>query len=168
MSSSFTSEFFDDELSTVLLELTPEEVHPRYTSLEGWSNLTPEAQAAVKMRYADLKNWKEPIQQTCVSEHYATFLCNYCYNFVASFDLSKVKKKHLGDTFFRLHKKICPQNNSNQIKDLTNLVQNLTDTIQSLNLKIESLKLRIQQIEEDVRTRTFDSMSNLLNLDFDT
>ena len=46
MSSSFTSEFFDDELSTVLLELTPEEVHPRYTSLEGWSNLTPEAQAS--------------------------------------------------------------------------------------------------------------------------
>ena len=43
MSSSFTSEFFDDELNKVLLELTPEEVHPRYTSLEGWSDLTPEA-----------------------------------------------------------------------------------------------------------------------------
>ena len=167
MSSSFNSEIMDDELSTVLLNLTPDD--PRYTSLEGWLDLTPEAQAAVQLRYADPANWNEPKQHTCVSEHYATYVCNYCYKFVASIDMSLVLTRPLrSDTFHRIHKRNCPQSNSNKIKDLTNLVQNLTDTIQSLNLEIESLKLRIQQIEEDVRTRTFVSMSNLLNLDFDT
>ena len=34
MSSSFNSEIVEDELHTVLLNLTPDEVHPRYTSLE--------------------------------------------------------------------------------------------------------------------------------------
>ena len=91
MSSSFNSEIVEDELHTVLLNLTPDEVHPRYTSLEGWSNLTPEAQAAVQLRYADPANWKEPIQHTCESEHYVTYVCNYCYKFVASFDMSVVK-----------------------------------------------------------------------------
>ena len=51
MSSSFNSEIMDDELSTVLLNLTPDD--PRYTSLEGWLDLTPEAQATVQLRYAD-------------------------------------------------------------------------------------------------------------------
>ena len=41
MSSSFTSEIMDDEVNTILLELTPDEEHPRYASLEGWLNLTP-------------------------------------------------------------------------------------------------------------------------------
>ena len=100
MSSSFTTEFLEDELNTVLLELTPEEVHPRCTSLEGWSDLTPEAQAAVQMRYADPANWSEPIQHTCYSEHYATYVCNYCYKFVASIDMSKVKKKNILGTPF--------------------------------------------------------------------
>ena len=95
MSSSFTSEFLDDELSTVLLELTPEEVHPRYTSLEGWSDLTPEAQAAVQMRYADPENWNEPKQHTCYSEHYAIYVCNYCYKFVVSIDMSVVVTRQL-------------------------------------------------------------------------
>ena len=91
MSSSFTSEFFDDELSTVLLNLTPDD--PRYTSLEGWSNLTPEAQAAVQLRYTDPANWNEPKQHTCVSEHYATYVCNYCYKFVSSY--KKTSFRHL-------------------------------------------------------------------------
>ena len=43
MSSSFNSEIMDDELNTILLELTPDDEHPRYPSLEGWSDLTPEA-----------------------------------------------------------------------------------------------------------------------------
>ena len=46
MSSSFNSEIMEDELNTVLLNLTPEEVHPLYTSLEGWLDLTPEAQGS--------------------------------------------------------------------------------------------------------------------------
>ena len=95
MSSSFTSEIMEDEL-TILLELTPDEEHPRYTSLEGWSDLTPEAQNAVKLRYADPANWNEPLQYTCESEHYATYVFNYCYNFVASVDKSVVKKKSWG------------------------------------------------------------------------
>ena len=110
MSSSFNSEIIEDELNTVLLQLTPDD--PRYTSLEGWSNLTPEAQAVVQMRYSDPANWSEPIQHTCYSEHYATYVCNYCYKFVASVDMSLVKPKNRGDTFFRLHKKNCPKSNS--------------------------------------------------------
>ena len=56
MSRSFNSEIVEDELHTVLLNLTPDD--PRCTSLEGWSNLTPEAQAAVQFRYSDPENWK--------------------------------------------------------------------------------------------------------------
>ena len=146
MSSSFTSEFMDDELNTVLLNLTPDEVHPRYTSLEGWLNLTPEAQNAVQMRYADAANWKERIQHTCKSENYSTYVCNYCYNFVASVDKSVlVTQKLRGDTFHRLHKRSCPQSNSNKLKAMANIVQNLTDKIQALTLENESLKLRIQK-----------------------
>ena len=128
MSSSFNSEIMEDDPNTVLLNLTPDEqVHPRYASLEGWSNLTPEAQAAVQFRYSDLENWKDPKQHTCVSDHYATYVCNYCYKFVASIDMSVVVTRQLRiDTFHRMHKRNCPQSNSNQIKDLTNLVQNLT------------------------------------------
>ena len=40
MSSSFTSEIMEDELNTVLLELTPDVEHPRYPSLKGWLNKT--------------------------------------------------------------------------------------------------------------------------------
>ncbi len=169
MSSSFNSEIMEDELNTVLLNLTPDEVHSRYTSLEGWSDLTPEAQAAVQMRYADPANWSESKQHTCCSEHYATFLCNYCYKFVASIDMSKVKKQHLGDTFFRLHKKICPQNNSNQIKDLTNLVQSLTEKNQALNLENESLKLQIQNFDADIiRQKIIVELCNYLDLNSET
>ena len=168
MSSSINSEIMEDELHTVLLNLTPDD--PRYTSLEGWSNLTLEAQNAVQLRYADPENWNEPKQHTCVSEHYATFLCNYCYNFVASFDLSKVKKKHLGDTFFRLHKKICPQNNSNKIEYLTYLVQSLTEKIQALNLENESLKLQIQNFDEseNIRKKIIVELCNYLELNSET
>ena len=63
-----------------------------------------------------------------------------------------------------MHKRTCPESNSNKLKEMANLVQNLTDTNQALNLEIENLKLRIQQIEVDVRTQTFVIMSNLLNL----
>ena len=79
-----------------------------------------------------------------------------------------VTRQLRSDTFHRMHKRNCSQSNSNKLKELTNLVQNLTDTTQALNLEIESLKLRIQQIEVDVRTQTFVSMSNLMKLDFDT
>ena len=84
MSSSLISEFMDDEINNILLELAPDDKHPRYTSLEGWSDLTPEAQNAVKLRYADPANWNELIQYTCDSENYATYVCNYCFNYVAS------------------------------------------------------------------------------------
>jgi hypothetical protein len=40
MSNSFTSEFMDDDLTSILLELTPDDAEARYTSIEGWSNLT--------------------------------------------------------------------------------------------------------------------------------
>ena len=90
MSSSFNSEIMDDDLNTVLLNLTPDDENPRYTSLEGWSDLTPEAQAAVQKRYADPENWKEPKQHTCHSEFYSTYVCNYCYKFVASIEKSVV------------------------------------------------------------------------------
>ena len=92
MSSSFISEFMDDEINNILLELAPDDKHPRYTSLEGWSDLTPEAQNAVKLRYADPANWNELIQYTCDS----TYVCSYCFNHVASVDKSVVKKKSWG------------------------------------------------------------------------
>ena len=59
MSSSFTSEIMDDELNTILIELNPDDEHPRYTSLEGWSDLTPEAQNAVKLRKTGVKSVKK-------------------------------------------------------------------------------------------------------------
>ena len=91
MSSSFNSEIMNDEVHTVLLNLTPDD--PRYTSLEGWSNLTPVAQDAVHLRYADPTNWNKPKQHTCYSEHYATYVCNYCYKFVSSY--KKTSFRHL-------------------------------------------------------------------------
>ena len=97
MSSSFKSDIMDDDLNTELLELTPDDEHPRYTSLEGWLDLTPEAQAAVQKRYADPENWNEPKQYTCNSDNYATYVCNYCYKFVASVDMSVVS------SHFHLH-----------------------------------------------------------------
>ena len=93
MSSSFTSEIMDDELNIILLELAPDEEHARYASIEGWLNLTPEAKNAVQLRSAHPANWNEPRQYTYESEHYATYVCNFCYNFVASVDKSIVIKK---------------------------------------------------------------------------
>ena len=68
MSNSFTSEFMDDDLTSILLELTPDDENARYTSLEGWSDLTQEAQNAVKLRNAYPANWNESIQHTYDSE----------------------------------------------------------------------------------------------------
>jgi len=167
MSNSFNSEIMEDELNTVLLSLTPDD--PRYTSLEGWSDLTLEAQAAVQMRYADAGNWNELIQHTCASEHYATLVCNYCYNFVASFDLSLGRR--IGDTFFRLHKKNCPQNNTNKLKTLTDLNQSLTEKIQALTLENEILKLQIQNFEDEseiMRNKIVVELCNYLELNSET
>jgi regulator of replication initiation timing len=66
-----------------------------------------------------------------------------------------------------LHKKICPQNNTNQIKDLTNLVQSLTEKIQALNLENESLKLQVQNIDDIIRF-FFVELCNYLELNSET
>ena len=108
MISFFTSEFMDDEINNILLELTPDDINARYTSLEGWTDLTPEAQYAVKLRYADPVNWNEQIQYICDSENYATYVCSYCFNYVESVDKSVVKKNR-GDTFHRMHRRTCPK-----------------------------------------------------------
>ena len=151
MSSSFTSEhpesdvstdqlsvheFVDDDLA-ILLELTPD-ANARYTSVEGWSVLTQEAQNAVKLRYTDPTNWNEPIQHTCDSDHCTTYVCNYCCKYVVSVPKT-VKQSNRADTFHRMHKRSCAKSNSNQIKDLTIRAQSLTDTIQSLQLENDRL-----------------------------
>ena len=64
-----------------------------------------------------------------------------------------------------MHKKICPQNNTNQIKDLTNLVQSLTEKIQVLNLENESLKLQIQNFDDKKKVVEF---CNYLELNSET
>ena len=63
------------EVLNVLLELTPDDAEARYTSVEGWSNLTQEAQNALKLRYTDPAKWNEPIQFTSDSDIYATYVC---------------------------------------------------------------------------------------------
>ena len=76
------------------------------------------SQAAVQLRYSDPENWNEPKQHTCNSEHYTTNVCNYCYKFVASIDMSVVVTRQLRiDTFHRIHKRNCSQSPSNQIKE---------------------------------------------------
>jgi hypothetical protein len=57
--------------------------------------------------------------------------------------------RRIGDTFFRLHKRNCPQNNTNKLKTLTDLNQSLTEKIQALTLENEILKLQIQNFEDE-------------------